>query len=79
MLSDMNDVPSPSDDPAEILADHNRRIAWEAEGIARARDSVRAGRVVDEADVDAWIASIGTDGELPVPYSDRRTAGPKES
>jgi hypothetical protein len=30
-----------------------------------------AGRLVDEAEVDAWIDSIGTDHELPVPYAGR--------
>lgn len=55
----------------EEAADPERRIAWEAEGIARARASVAAGRVVDEAEVDAWIDSIGTDHELPVPYCGR--------
>ena len=55
----------------ETEADRQRRIAWEAEGIAKARASVAAGRVVDEAEVDARIDSIGTDHELPVPYSGR--------
>jgi predicted transcriptional regulator len=69
------DTAPPTDDrapvyPPETAADR-RRIAWEAEGIARARASVAAGRVVDEAEVDAWIDSIGTDHELPVPYSGR--------
>ncbi len=48
-----------------------RRLAQEAEEIAKARASVAAGRVVDEAEVDAWIDSIDTDHELPVPYSGR--------
>jgi predicted transcriptional regulator len=39
--------------------------------IAQARASVAAGRIVDEAEVDAWIDSIGTDHELPVPYYGR--------
>jgi predicted transcriptional regulator len=71
----MDTAPRP-DDHADTLcpeteAEQQRRIAWEAEGIAKARASAAAGRVVDEADVDAWIDSIGTDHELPVPYSGR--------
>jgi len=57
-------------DPSEA-EQQRRRLAQEAEGIAKARASVAAGRVVDEAEVDAWIDSIGTDHELPVPYSGR--------
>jgi predicted transcriptional regulator len=56
---------------AETEAARQRRIAWEAEMIAEAKASAAAGRLVDEADVDAWIDSIGTDHELPVPYAGR--------
>ena len=52
-------------------AAEQRRIAWEAAMIAQADASIAAGRIVDEAEVDAWIDSIGTDHELPVPYSGR--------
>ncbi|MFL5285794.1 MAG: hypothetical protein ACJ8AW_33665 [Rhodopila sp.] len=55
----------------ETEAERQARLAWEAEGIARARASVAAGRVVDSARVKAWIDSLGTDHELPVPYSGR--------
>jgi hypothetical protein len=55
----------------ETEAEQQARIAWEAEGIAEARADVAAGRLVDEAEVDAWIDSIGTDHELPVPYAGR--------
>ena len=48
-----------------------RRIAREAERIAEADASVAAGRLVDESEVDAWIDSIGTGRELPVPRSGR--------
>jgi len=64
--SDRADAPRP-----ETEAARQRRLAWEAEGIARARASAAAGRVVDSAKVKAWIDSIGTDNELPVPYSGR--------
>ncbi len=57
-------------DPSEA-EQQRQRLAQEAEGDAKARASVTAGRVVDEAEVDAWIDSIGTDHELPVPYSGR--------
>lgn len=60
-----------ADTPSETEAERQRRLAWEAEGIARARASAAAGRVVDSAKVKAWIDSIGTDHELPIPYSGR--------
>jgi len=53
----------------ETEANRLRRIAHEAVLIAEADASIAAGRVVDEAEVDAWIDSIGTDNELPVPYA----------
>jgi predicted transcriptional regulator len=57
--------------PSETDAARRRRIAWEAERIAEARASAAAGRVVNSAKVKAWIDSIGTDHELPVPFSGR--------
>jgi predicted transcriptional regulator len=57
--------------PAETDADQRRRLAWEAERIASARADVAAGRLVSSARVRTWIDSIGTDNELPVPYSGR--------
>ena len=56
---------------SETEAERQRRLVWEAKGIAEARADVAAGRIVDEAEVDAWIDSIGTDHELPVPYAGR--------
>jgi predicted transcriptional regulator len=47
------------------------RLAWESERIAEARADIAAGRLVDSAEVDGWIESIGTDHELPIPYSGR--------
>jgi predicted transcriptional regulator len=68
----MDVAPLPNDRaPVETEADRQRRLAWEAEGVAKARESVAAGRLVDSAKVKAWIDSIGTDHELPVPYSGR--------
>lgn len=71
----MDDDQLPGDhapgNPSETAEQRQRRTAWEAAGIAKARASVAAGRVVDEAEVDAWIDSIDTDHELPVPYSGR--------
>jgi hypothetical protein len=40
----------------ETEAERQARLVQEAEGIARARASVAAGRVVDSAWVKAWIA-----------------------
>jgi predicted transcriptional regulator len=51
--------------------ERRRRLAREAEMIAEARADFDAGRLVGSATVKAWIDSIGTDHELPVPYSDR--------
>jgi predicted transcriptional regulator len=39
--------------------------------IAAARAEVAAGKLVDAAEVDAWIASLDTDQELPPPRSGR--------
>ena len=52
---------------AETGADQRRRHAQEAEGIARARASAAAGRIVSSEAVDAWIDSLDTDHELPAP------------
>ena len=41
----------------------------EATLIAEARADVAAGRLVEPAAVKAWIDSIGTNHELPVPYA----------
>jgi predicted transcriptional regulator len=71
----MNTVPR-ADDRADTLtpeteAERHRRLAWEAAGIARARASIAAGRVVSSEEVDAWIDSLDTDHELPAPRSGR--------
>jgi len=71
----MDTVPRTDDDTGtagpETAGERQRRIAGEAARIAEADASVAAGRLVDEADVDAWIDSIATDHELPVPYASR--------
>ncbi len=53
----------------ETEADRQRRIAWEAERIAEADADIAAGRLVDLAEVKAWIDSIGTDRQKPLPRS----------
>lgn len=65
-----------ANDSAEAARPENatakqRRLAWEAAMIAEADADIAAGRLVDEAKVDAWIDSIGTDHELPPPRSGR--------
>jgi predicted transcriptional regulator len=70
----MNDTPRPAEkveSPPETEEEIKHRLAWEAEMIAEADADIAAGRLVDSADVDAWIDSLGTDHELPVPYSGR--------
>jgi predicted transcriptional regulator len=57
---------------SEIEAEKLRQFAWEAAMIAEADADIAAGRLVDAADVDAWIDSIGTDHELPLPATRRR-------
>jgi predicted transcriptional regulator len=59
---DRADTPSP-----EAEAEHQRRLAWEAQMIAEADAEIEAGLFVEEAEVDAWIDSLGTYHELPVP------------
>lgn len=61
--NDRADAPRP-----ESETERQRRLAWEAEVIAEADADIAAGRLVDSARVKAWIDSIGTDHELPVPY-----------
>jgi predicted transcriptional regulator len=62
---------TPHPEAEETEAERQARIAWEAEGIAKADADIAAGRLVDAAAVRAWVESIGTDHELPVPYSGR--------
>jgi predicted transcriptional regulator len=40
----------------------------EVAGIAKARASISAGYYATEAEVDAWIDSLGTDHPLPASY-----------
>ncbi|HEX3993544.1 MAG TPA: hypothetical protein VHX39_20430 [Acetobacteraceae bacterium] len=53
----------------ESETDRQRRLSREARMVAEADADIAADRLVDEADVDAWIDSIGTGHELPVPYA----------
>ena len=62
------DFPAPRSETAEEKAE---RIAREAVMIAEALASVAAGRVVSFEAVSAWIDSLDTDHELPVPQSGR--------
>jgi predicted transcriptional regulator len=45
------------------------RLARERQQIEEARASVAAGRVVSERAFNAWVDSLGTEHELPVPQS----------
>jgi predicted transcriptional regulator len=71
----MDNAPSPGGTAqtpcAETAAEKRRRLAWEAERLTEAYADIAAGRLVDSEDVDAWIDSVGTEHELPVPYSGR--------
>ena len=55
----------------EDPADRQRRFAHEAALLAEAQADIVAGRLVDAAEVDAWIDSIGTDRERRPPFSRR--------
>jgi hypothetical protein len=70
MLSCMDDITPDRNEAVETDAEKQRR-AWEAERIAEARADIAAGRVVSSEKVDAWIDSLDTDHELPIPYSRR--------
>ena len=48
-----------------------QRVVEDAALIAEADADIAAGRLVDSAKVKAWIDSIGSDQELPAPYSGR--------
>lgn len=69
----MDTTPFPVDpeDFTETAAERMRRVAWESDRINEALADVAAGRVVDAAAVFAWLDSLGTDHELPMPQSGR--------
>ena len=71
----MDNAPLPGDDaPSQRLDSEEKRrhkLAWEAEMIAEADADVAAGRLIDEAAIDAWLDSVGTDHELQLPRSGR--------
>ena len=71
----METAPLPGDSARlESAVAKQRRLAPEAELLAEAFADVAAGRIVDEAEVDAWIDSLGTDHELPLPRSNPELA-----
>jgi hypothetical protein len=57
-----------ADTRSETEAERQRRLAREAEGIARARASIAAGYFATSTEVNAWIDRPGTGNPLPVPY-----------
>ena len=74
-LHAMDATPPPNDRGcaarSETETATQRRLAWEAEMIAEADAEIEAGMFIDEAVVDAWIDSLGTDHELPIPQPRR--------
>ncbi|HEY1932381.1 MAG TPA: hypothetical protein VGG99_10245 [Acetobacteraceae bacterium] len=54
-------------EPVEGEVERTARLAREAELIAEADADVAAGRVVDFAEVEAWVESWGKPNELPRP------------
>jgi predicted transcriptional regulator len=69
MTPDTGHTPSPA---TETAAERERRIAYEAEMIAEADADFAAGLYVDADEVHAWIESMGTDQELPMPATRQR-------
>jgi predicted transcriptional regulator len=71
----MDTAPRPNDSGSAARSEtemaKRRRLVWEAEMIAEADAEIEAGLFIDEAEVDAWIDSLGTDHELPVPQPRR--------
>lgn len=63
------DTPDPR---PEAEAERRARLAWEAEMIAEADAEIEAGLYVDPADMKAWIDSIGTDHQFPLPSTRHR-------
>ena len=55
----------------ETEAERQARLTWEADMIAEARADVAAGRLVDAAEVRAWVDSLRTANPLPVPSARR--------
>jgi hypothetical protein len=74
----MDDTPRPAESaksPPETETEKKRRLAWVAERIAEADADIEAGLLLDAADVNAWIDSLGTDHALPRPEPRRSVDG----
>jgi predicted transcriptional regulator len=67
----MDTTPHLDEAGSETAAKKRRRLDLEARLIAEADAEIAAGLAVDEAEVDAWIDSLGTDRELPKPAPSR--------
>ncbi|HWD60611.1 MAG TPA: hypothetical protein VG308_20170 [Stellaceae bacterium] len=70
----MDTTPRLDGTASETIAEKRRRLFLEAEMIAEAEAEIDAGMLVDETEVDAWIDSLGTATELPIPKPGRSTA-----
>jgi|GEM_PF-2168892 len=58
------------DQMLESPAERQARLVWEAEMIEEALASAAEGRVVSFVAVEAWVNSLGTANELPMPTPD---------
>jgi predicted transcriptional regulator len=70
----MNGIREPRQTPAvrdDAAEDYRLRLAREAALIAEAEADVAAGNTVSLEDIEAWIDSLGTTREKPVPQSGR--------
>lgn len=55
------------EEPAETPEQREHRLTYEARRIAEADASIAAGHVVTFEEVSAWVDSLGTPNELPLP------------
>jgi predicted transcriptional regulator len=55
---------------SEMLAKDIAEKAYRARAIQEAKEEARKGAFISEEAVENWIASIGTDNELPLPEPD---------
>ncbi len=56
---------------ADAIAELLHVNDWQVAGIKAAIASMERGEGIPHTDVKAWVASLGTDKELPPPGSDR--------
>lgn len=68
--------PAPEDSPTETPAARAARLRREDAAVAQGLADIAAGRCLDEAEADAWLAAREHDPHLPMPepWSSRHRA-----